>query len=158
MAKLFSDNSVSDMITAAIIRLLPSACLRSIPAKWKCTSFGSPFSTASKSTTPCSSTRKHIVAATPAAMITIAAGNLGITFPATRSSSNAPTPSTTDSQLISLHVSAICLSSSGSSPDPAFPPRIFGICIRIIVSAIPLINPPITGVEMKSTILPAFKK
>ena len=67
-------------------------------------------------------------------------------------------PSITDNQLISLPVCAICLISSGSSPDPAFPPNIFGICIKMIVSAIPLINPPITGVDIKSTILPAFKK
>ena len=82
----------------------------------------------------------------------------GIIFPATRSNISAPAPSITDNQLISLPVCAICLISSGSSPDPAFPPNIFGICIKMIVSAIPLINPPITGVDIKSTILPAFKK
>ena len=43
---------------------------------------------------------------------------------------------------------AICIRSFIASPVPALPPNSFAACIRIIVTPIPLINPPITGVDM----------
>ena len=90
--------------------------------------------------------------------ITTAIGNFGITFLEIISIASAPTPNPTDTQLICSAVSYKCFNSSGSSPEPDLPPIIFGICIKIIVSAIPLIKPPITGVEINVTSLPAFKK
>ena len=91
-------------------------------------------------------------------MITTAIGNFGITFLEIINIASAPIPNPTDTQFICNAVSYKCFNSSGSSPEPDLPPIIFGICIKIIVSAIPLINPPITGVEINVTSLPAFKK
>ena len=45
--------------------------------------------------------------------------------------------------------------SSGSSPVPAVPPRSFGACMRMMVQQMPLMNPPMTGVEMKLSTFPA---
>ena len=45
--------------------------------------------------------------------------------------------------------------SSNSSPVEAVPPKIFGACIRMISQPMPLIKPPITGVEMKLVKRPA---
>ena len=50
----------------------------------------------------------------------------------------------------------MCSASSMISPDPAELPISFGICMKIIVKEIPLMNPPITGVDIKFTIRSAF--
>ena len=52
-------------------------------------------------------------------------------------------------------VGGIKLMSSAISPLPLVPPSIFGICINMIVVDIPLIKPPITGVDMYVTSFPA---
>ena len=119
---------------------------------------GSPGSTFASKVTPYLSTWNTIVAIIPNAIITTAIGNLGITFLEIIRIANAPTPNATDTQLICCAVSYKCFNNSGSSPEPDLPPMILGICIKIIVNAIPLINPPITGVEINVTSLPAFKK
>lgn len=46
-------------------------------------------------------------------------------------------------------------SAPGSSPVPAVPPRSFGVCMRMMVQQMPLMNPPMTGVEMKLSTFPA---
>ena len=42
----------------------------------------------------------------------------------------------------------MCEISSMISPEPLPPPRILGICMKIMVVEIPLMKPPITGVDM----------
>ena len=157
-AKLFSDKSVSAMITTATISALPTAWVRLIPVKSGKISRGSPGWTACRRTTPYWFTWKTIVERTPAIIITIAIGNFGISFLDTIKITSAPIPIPKDNQFIFVIAWKMCSASSMNSPVPAGLPISFGICIIIIVTAIPLINPPITGVEIKSTILSACKR
>ena len=69
-------------------------------------------------------------------------------FFATRIITTVPTPSIADNKLNDFISPAICVRSFIASPVPALPPNSFAVCIRIIVTPIPLINPPITGVDM----------
>ena len=69
-------------------------------------------------------------------------------FFATRIITTVPTPSTAESRLNEPNSPAICITSCIASPVPALPPKSFAACIRIIVTPIPLINPPITGVDI----------
>ena len=94
----------------------------------------------------------------PAAITKMGMGNLGMNRVAARMITREHTPRRRETELISRAVSRICPRSSGASPASAFPPISLGICIRMISTPIPLINPPITGEEMKFTILPAFRK
>ena len=48
--------------------------------------------------------------------------------------------------------------SSTISPVPDAPPNNFAVCIKIMVLAIPDINPPSTGLDMYPTNFPALKQ
>ena len=85
---------------------------------------------------------------TPAAITTITIGNFGASFLATTITAREQIPSTTETGLICDAASIMETISSGSSPVPELPPSILGIYINMIVTAIPLIKPPITGVDM----------
>ena len=91
-------------------------------------------------------------------MIMMAIGNLGIYFFARIRITSAPAPMANDSQFIYGREFQICFASSRNSPRPAGLPISFGTCIKMIVTAMPLIKPPMTGVEIKSTILSALRK
>ena len=88
----------------------------------------------------------------------MAIGNFGTNFFARISRISAPTPMARDSTLICPSACPICFDSSRSSPLPAGLPISLGTCMRMMVTAMPLMNPPMTGVEMKSTILSARRK
>ena len=91
-------------------------------------------------------------------MTTTAIGNFGANFLTTTIATKEDTPRITETMLIFSHALMIWRISSTNSPEPELLPKIFGICMRMIVTAIPLMKPPMTGVEIKSTIFPAWNK
>ena len=110
--------------------------------------FGSPGDTFERHTMPYLLTSTKYDTPAPIAMTHMAIGNLGMSRLDTRSTTSAETPTTRLVTFISHAVSAICFTSSRSSPVPAPAPYSFGICISIIVVHIPDIKPPMTGVDM----------
>ena len=83
---------------------------------------------------------KPTVERTPRAIITIAMGNFGASFLNVRISTRAPSPMKRAKQLIFLAVSEDMLCQFQELSDPAGLPISFGICIRMMVTAIPLIK------------------
>ena len=136
------------MITTATDRLIATASFNDTAVNDGTLHLGIPVSTASNVFTPHCSTGKNFVITAPAAINKTAIGNLGTTRLAIRRIANAIRPSTMDGTLIVDTVPAICSINSGNSPTPAVPPISFGICIKIIVVQIPVMNPPMTGADM----------
>ena len=153
---MWDARSDSDMMTSATVRLVPSACVKSPAPRSGKESGASPGSTAESIFTPYSSIWQNAVRQAPAAITTIAMGKRGISFLEISRIASAPAPSPSDSQFIFCAALTISLISSNTSPVPAPDPKSFGTCISTIVKQIPLTKPPITGVEMNSTILPAL--
>ena len=145
-------------MTTATDRLVMIASFGAIAEKSCMLHSGMPGSTAASVCTPHSLTGKNRVINAPAAINATAIGNLGINFFETRRMKSAVSPITSEGRLIAFTVSAMCSASSKSSPTPAVPPISLGTCIRIIVVQIPVINPPMTGAEIKLTSFPAFIK
>lgn len=136
------------MTTTATVRLVPAALPISRPETEGRDRAGKPGSTAASILTPIPCSPNASSRPTPAAIMATAMGNFGTSLWDRRRITRAPAPSITDRMLTCSKASQICKRSSRSSPEPEPLPRIFGICIRIMVKEIPVINPPITGVEM----------
>ena len=143
-------------MTTATDRLVMIASFGAIAEKSGMLHSGMPGSTAASVCTPHSLTGRKRVISAPAAISATAIGNFGITFFDTRRIKSAVSPITREGRLIVFKVSAMCSASSKSSPTPAVPPISFGTCISMIVVQIPVINPPITGAEIKLTSFRAF--
>ena len=111
-------------------------------------SLGNPASTCGRCFTPNLSICKNAVAIAPSTISTTDIGNFGIYFLQTRIITTVPNPRTADNTLKYFNWSVICRMSSISSPVPAAPPNSLGTCISIIVIPIPLMKPPMTGVDM----------
>ena len=143
------------MMTTATGSVEPSACAGESRRRSGRRSGGSPGSTAASVATPRVGRSSATEQTAPSAIIAMAIGNFGNSrLPASRIPS-AASPSASDSQWISPQAAMRCRVSSGSSPVPAVPPRSFGVCMRMMVQQMPLMNPPMTGVEMKLSTFPA---